>query len=60
MDWIGLLIAGLQALAAIFGASGHVGAVCVNTPVAIHVTANSGLEVDPHVAGALIGQTPAC
>lgn len=60
MDWIGLLIAGLQALAAIFGASGHVGAVCVNTPVAIHVSANAGLELDPHVAGALVGQPPAC
>lgn len=60
MDWIGLLIAGFQALAAIFGATGHVGAVCVNTPVAIHVTANSGLEMSPTLRGALIGQPPAC
>jgi hypothetical protein len=60
MDWIGLLIAGLQALAAVFGASGHVGAVCVNTPVAIHVTANSGFETSPTLRGAIIGQPPAC
>jgi len=60
MDWIGLLIAGFQALAAIFGATGHVGAVCVNAPVAIHASANAGLEMSPTLRGALVGQPPAC
>lgn len=60
MDWIGLVIAGLQFFGSLVGTFGHVGQVCVNTPVAIHVTANSGLEMSPTLRGALIGTPPAC
>ena len=60
MDWIGLLIAGLQFFGSIFGTFGHVASTCVNVPVAIHASANAGLELDPHLAGALIGTPPAC
>jgi len=55
-----IIVAALAALASFFGFAGHVGQVCVNTPVAIHVTANSGLEMSPTLRGALIGTPPAC
>ena len=51
----------LLAAAAFFaGLFGHVAPVCVNAPVAIHVTANSGLEMSPTLHGALLGQPPTC
>lgn len=60
MDWIGLAIAALQFFASIFGTFGHVASACVHAPVAIHASANAGIELDPHVAGAVVGQTPTC
>jgi hypothetical protein len=60
MGFIELAIAALQFFGSIFGTFGHVGQVCVNAPVAIHATANSGLETSPTLRFALIGQPPAC
>jgi len=56
-----ILIAIAAFLAGLFGGPlGHVAPVCVNAPVAIHVTTNSGLEMSPTLHGALLGQPPTC
>lgn len=55
-----IIVAALAALASFFGFAGHVTTVCANAPVAIHITANSGLEMSPTIRGALIGTPPAC
>jgi hypothetical protein len=60
MGFLTFAIAALQFLASLFGTFGHVASTCVNVPVAIHASANAGLELDPHLAGAVIGSTPAC
>lgn len=60
MGFLELAIAAIQLFASIFGTFGHVASACVNVPVAIHASANAGLELDPHLAGAVVGQTPAC
>jgi hypothetical protein len=60
MGFLTFAIAALQFLASLFGTFGHVASACVNVPVAIHASAVTGLELDPHLAGAVIGSTPAC
>lgn len=60
MGFLELAIAVLQFFGVTVGTFGHVGSACVNVPVAIHASATAGLELDPHVAGAVIGSTPAC
>lgn len=60
MGFLTFAIAALQFLASAFGVFGHVGSACVNVPIAIHASANAGVELNPHLAGAVIGSTPAC
>ncbi len=60
MGFIELAIAVLQFFGVAVGTFGHVASTCVNVPIAIHASANAGLELDPHIAGAVVGSTPAC
>ncbi len=60
MGFIELAIAALQFFGFLFGTFGHVGQVCVNAPIAIHASANAGLETSPTARLALIGTPPAC
>jgi hypothetical protein len=60
VGFIELAIAALQFFASIFGTFGHVASTCVNVPVAIHASANSGLETSPTLRWALVGTPPAC
>jgi hypothetical protein len=57
--FLDLAVAALNFLGSIFGTFGHVGTFCSTIPTALHVTANSGLELSPTIRTALIG-TPTC
>lgn len=61
MNFVDLAVAALNFLGSLFGTFGHVGTVCASTPpVALHVTAQSGLELaQATIRSALVG-TPTC
>lgn len=61
MSFVDLIVAALNFFGGVVGAFGHVATVCASTPpVALHVTAQSGLELaQATIRSALVG-TPTC
>jgi hypothetical protein len=59
MDFLQLALAFIGLATSAFTALGHVGSVCVHTPVAIHASANAGFETDPTAKIAVVGN-PTC
>lgn len=57
--FLDLAVAALNFFGGLIGTFGHVGTFCTSIPTALHVTANSGLELGPTIRTALIG-TPTC